>query len=104
MDKSILVGVAAMMLLMVQPAAADYLDDCQASCGKKLEQCFASIDKVNDIEIQDMKAACENTRSDCNHYCDDRGEDPYKEEKEKAAREQQEKGQGLKPIEFQFEK
>jgi hypothetical protein len=93
MVRKILVVVAGMMVLMVQLACADELGDCQANCGKKLQECIASINSPNDIEVQDMKAACKKVRSDCDHFCDGRGEDPYKEEKEKAAREQQEKDQ-----------
>lgn len=97
--------VAAGMLLTAQVACADEMDDCQANCGNKLRDCIAGIDKPNDIEVQELRQQCEDRRSECNHFCDGRAEDPYKEEKEKAAREKQESDHnGGKPIEIQFDK
>jgi len=88
---------------MAQPACADEPGDCDSNCGKKLQECIAGIDKPNDIEVQQLKQECANQNSECRHFCDGRAEDPYREEKEKAAREQQEKDRnGGKPLEYQF--
>jgi len=99
MIRKILAMVAG-MLLLVQLAYANEQDDCQANCSNKMQECIARINDPNEIVVQDLKVQCENTRSDCNHFCDDRGVDPYREEKEKAIREQQEQGSGIKTYKF----
>ena len=89
-----LVVAAGMMLMMVQVACANEFEICQDGCGKKYEECVAKINSPNDIEVQDAKEVCASVKLDCDHYCDGRGDDPYREEKDKAAREKQEKEGG----------
>jgi uncharacterized hydantoinase/oxoprolinase family protein len=96
MIKKYIIITAGILLLTVQMVSADEQSDCQDNCGKKMEECIARIDKANEIEIKELKQQCEDTQMDCNHYCDGRGDDPHREEKERAAREQQESGSQIK--------
>ncbi|HEY5513440.1 MAG TPA: hypothetical protein VIK40_07335 [Geomonas sp.] len=100
--KKILVLVAGIVILMAQSAVADEFEVCQGNCTKKSDECLSRISSPNDIEIQDLRRACRETKSVCDHYCDGRSENPYQAEEEKAAREKQEPAGsgGIKTFEF----
>jgi hypothetical protein len=57
------------MMLAGQVASADVFDDCMADCDKELSDCVAQITVVNELEVEEAKAVCENSRSECQQKC-----------------------------------
>ena len=76
--------LAVSLMLFGRVASADVYDDCMADCDNKSSDCVAQITVVNDLEVEEAKAACDNTRSACRQRCDDSNTETLEKQKENA--------------------